>query len=871
MRVLWGKAPLLLLRYPPLLGALIALSGLTAVVAASAPMLHRGIESGSLQAQLRDLSPLATGLEVRVPGGDVEGDRGRRAAAVRLARDVDGVGRPVVTSMIPVTAGGQVAPGLELVAMARSGALDHVQRLTGGDPGGVWIADTTARALRLRPGGTVVLTEPAYSFGHKSPIAVRVAGIYRALELDCCGPFWSNWVQDIRSTNRDLPPPPPFVLMPQSTLARVARRLHPSVENRFELPAATTLTLDGAKQLDARFRALGQKINSGNSQVGRELGCAGETACTTTSSLSSALAIATTEVATVTPTIWLLAVCGLLVGLALAVTAGVFLVRRRSDEVNVLFVRGEAVASFGARVALESVLPAAIGTAVGVIASISLLELLAPAGAVDSRVIATGIAYGAAGGLLVIAAAAAGASAAFPRTGHRTGRGRLVLRVPWEVISVAAAGLLLALMLSGRGLAHDSTGATHPRLTVFLLPMVAVTGAAGLATRGGTRLLRGVRTVSPVWLLLALRRLASGRAALAAAVVGMAVAFGMFAYASTLSASLERSTAEKAYVSTGGDVQGVVDPSVGRTGSFPFPVALAQVDQSNVAFESGAPVDLVSADPAQLARTLRWGNGWPNDPRPLLPKLTTRSDRLLAIANSDAPNSDAVIYQGVRIPITIVGRAAIPASRAGHPALLVSSRALRAVAARNHLLYPAPGVTGFVWAKGETAAVERALAASNLYPFYLTTPGEITRSPSVAAAMRSYRYVRIVGVALSLLTLVALLLYLQARQRSQLISSAFARRMGLTRRSDTGAVAFEAAIVMLFAGLLGGGLAALIAHAIVRHVDSLPQYAPGPASVVPWTVLVVGLAIAVVAASFVGAAAAGIARRSNIAEALRVG
>jgi len=871
MRVLWGKAPLLLLRYPPLLGALIALAGLTALVAASAPMLHRGIESGSLQAQLRDLSPLATGLEVRVPGAGVAGDRRRRAAAVRVARDVDGVGTPIVTSMIPVTAGGQVAPGLELVAMARSGALDHVQRLSGGDPRGVWIADSTARALRLRPGGTLVLTEPAY-FGRKSSIAVRIAGIYRALEADCCGPFWSNWVQDIRSPNRDLPPPPAFVLMPQSTLARVASRLHPSVENRFEFPATTTLTLDGARQLQARFRALNQKITFGNSQVRRDLGCAGTTGCATSSSLSSALAIATAEVATVSPTIWLLAVCGLVVGLALAVTAGVFLVRRRSDEVNALFARGEAPAAFGTRVALESVLPVTIGAAAGVVASISLLELLAPSGAVDSRVVETGIAYGAAGGLLVIAAAAGGATAAFPRSGHHPSGARgIVRRVPWELVTVAAAVLLLALLLSGRGLAHDSTGATHPRLTVFLLPMVAVTGAAGLATRAGTRLLRGVRATSAVWLLLALRRLASGRAALAAAVVAIAVAFGMFAYASTLSASLVRSTAEKAYVSTGGDVQGTVDPSVRGTGSFPFPVALAQVDQSNAAFESGAAVDVVSADPAALKRTLRWGSGWRDDPRPLLPKLATRSDRLLAIASRNAPSSDAVVYQGVRVPITIVGHAAIPASRAGHPALLVSSQALRDVATRNHLLYPAPGVTGLVWAKGRTADVERALAASNLYPFYLTTPAEILQSPSVAAAKRSYRYVRIVGVALSLLTLVALLLYLQARQRSQLISSAFARRMGLTRRADTGAVAFEAAIVMLFSALLGGGVAALIAQAIVRHVDSLPQYAPGPVAVVPWTVLVAGLAIAVVAASLVGAAAAGIARRSDIAEALRIG
>ncbi len=516
-------------------------------------------------------------------------------------------------------------------------------------------------------------------------------------------------------------------------------------------------------------------------------------------------------------------------------------------------------------------LPATIGAAVGVFASVSLLELLAPPGAVDSSVVSTGIAYGAAGAFLAIAAAAAGAAAAFPRPGRRKGPSGIVLRVSWELLTVAAAVLLFALLLSGRGLARDSTGATHPRLTVFLLPLVAATGAAGLATRGGTRLLRAVRTTSPVWLLFALRRLASGRAALVAVVVAIAAAFGMFAYASTLSASLMRSTAEKAYIGTGGDVQGIVDPSAGGTRSLPFPVALAQVDQANVSFDSGAPVDLVSADPAALVRTLRWGKGWADDPRTLLSRLAKRPDRLLAIASRDAPAGDAIVDQGVRIPLTIVGRAAIPAARAGRPALLVSSEALRDLAVRNHILYPAPGVSGLVWAKGPPVAVERALAASNLHPFYMTTPEAITKNPAVSAAKRSYRYVRVVGVALSFLALVALVLYLHARQRSQLISSAFARRMGLRSSADTWAVAFEAAIVMLFAALLGGGVAALVARAIVRHVDSLPQYAPGPVSVVPWTVLVVGLVIAVLAGSFVGAAAAVVARRSDVAEALRLG
>ena len=870
MRVLWVKAPLLLVRYPPLFAALFALAGLAALASASAPMLRRGIESGSVQSQLRDLSPLATGLDVRVPAGRVDGDLRRRAAAVRVARGVEGVGPPVVTSMLPVQAGGTVAPGLELIAMARSGALDHVRRLTGGSRAGIWISDATARALRLRPGRTLVLTEHVFMGGRAPSVALRVAGVYRTLEAGCCGEYWSNWVQDIRAPNPDSSPPPAFVLMPETTLLRVGRRLDPVLENRFEFPADPRLTFGAARRLSGRLDALARELTAGRSPDARALGCAAA-ACSTDSSLTSALAIAAADVAAVSPTIWLLAGCGLLVALGLAVTGGVFLVRRRADEVNVLFARGELPAAFAARVALEAALPSALGVAAGVAVAVSMLEVLAPSGTVDAGVVAAGVRYGAAGGCLALAAAAAGAFAAFPRLAGRRGRGAALLRLPWELLALAAAAVLFALLVSGRGLAHDSTGATHPRLTVFLLPMVTATGAAGLATRGVTRLLRVLRAASPVWLLLALRRLAAAHGAIVALVAAVAAAFGMLAYASTLSASLTRSTAEKAFVGTGGDVQGVVDPSVGAGTSFPFPTALAQVDQSNVTLGDGTPVDLVSADPAALGRTLRWGDGWARDPRPLLPRLVKRPGRLLAIASPGAPSADAIVAQGVRIPLTIVGRAAIPAARAGHPALLVSSGALRELAARKHILYPAPGVTGLVWAKGPAATVERALQASNLHPFYLTTPGELERSASVEAAKRSYRYVGVVGVALSALGLVALLLYLQSRQRSQLIASAFARRMGLGGLADAGAVAFEAAAVVLFAGLLGGAVAALVAQTIVRHVDSLPQYAPGPVAVVPWTVLVAWLAVAVPAASVVGAAAALVARRSNVAEALRLG
>jgi len=401
--------------------------------------------------------------------------------------------------------------------------------------------------------------------------------------------------------------------------------------------------------------------------------------------------------------------------------------------------------------------------------------------------------------------------------------------------------------------------------------VLAVAGVAGLAVRLGRRLIARRGRGAPAAVFLALRRLGAARGLLVAVVVAAATALGTFAYAATLSASLQRSAAEKAFVGNGSDVQGIVDPADRLTTAVPFPVAVVAVDQTNVALPSGAAVDVVAGDPRALARTIRWGDGWANDPRPLLPRLEGAAPRALrAIATPGAPDVDAIVDQGARIPVEVVGHAAVPGASAGRPALLVSRQALRRAARRAHILDPAPGATGLVWAKGDPKRVTPALERSSLAPVFLTGLDHIRGNASVSAAQRSYRYVKLIGAAAAVLALVALLLYLQARQRSQLIASALARRMGFALVGDAAALALEAAVIILFAGVVGGAVAAAAASPIARHVDSLPQYAPEPVLAIPWPTLAFGLAAAVVAAVALGAAAALIAERSDVAEALRV-
>jgi len=868
VRVLWVKAPLLLRRHPPVLAAVVLSTALAALAASAVPLVRAGVESESLNSQLRSMSPLAAGFELRVQEGPVAGDTARRAAATRLGRSVRFLGRPVLSSLI-VTEGIQVsgsdAPGFAVKVLSRTGAIAHVKHVASVAEPGVWIADSMATVTHLRPGNTLRLTIQAL-VGTPRIVRVPIAGIYRSLEGDRDNPYWANWQQDIRNLGPDPSVPPPFVLMDEGTLQRVAGTLFPVVENRFEFPVDPHgLSFADAQRLEHRFRELGTQVVTRS-----DLGCRPRV-CQTSSSLSAALTVASTDVASVTPTISLLSAIGLVIAFGLCVAAGLFLVRRRTDEAHVLFVRGEAASVFASRTALEALLPALVGFGAGLGIALVALRALAPAGTVTGETVTAGAARAAIAAAVGLVCIAAGAGAAFPRRTRSRERRNHLARVPWEVAPLAAAAVLLWLVMDGHGVAHDASGASHPKLAVFLVPVFAVAGAAGLAVRLLRRVLAQRGGGAPPEIFLALRRIAATRGLFAAVVVATAAAFGTFVYAASLSSSLDRSVAEKAFVANGSDVQGLVDPLVRVLKPLPFPVAVVEIDDSYAVYPSGERVDVIAGDPGALARTLRWGDGWGNDPRKLLPKVARyRGPGLAAIATPGAPASDAIVEQGARIPIHVVGHAPVPGSTAGRPALLVSRAALHRAARKATILDPPPLATGYVWAKGDPRVILPVLDASELAPAYLTTLSHIYDDASVGAAKRSYRYVKVIGSAAAVLALVALLLYLQARQRAQLIASALVARMGLSRRRDAAALALEAGGIVLVAGVVGAAVAIATASPIAHHVDALPVYAPAPVVIVPWTTIALGLVAAVVAGALLGVVAVAIAARSDVAEALRV-
>jgi predicted lysophospholipase L1 biosynthesis ABC-type transport system permease subunit len=212
--------------------------------------------------------------------------------------------------------------------------------------------------------------------------------------------------------------------------------------------------------------------------------------------------------------------------------------------------------------------------------------------------------------------------------------------------------------------------------------------------------------------------------------------------------------------------------------------------------------------------------------------------------------------------VDVVARVhAFPGMQPTQPLLVIPYRALST--------RPVEALT-YVWASGPPRQVAAALERSSLSPSYVTVLANLSRDRDVVNVTRTYGFLRIVAFGILLLALVALMLYLSGRERSQLVSSAFLRRMGFSQRRQALSVALEASFLVALATVTGLAAALVTAGAIVAHVDPLAQYSPAPVTNVPWALLLFSGLGAIAAAGSIGAVLTLAVRRSDVGEALRV-
>jgi putative ABC transport system permease protein len=184
--------------------------------------------------------------------------------------------------------------------------------------------------------------------------------------------------------------------------------------------------------------------------------------------------------------------------------------------------------------------------------------------------------------------------------------------------------------------------------------------------------------------------------------------------------------------------------------------------------------------------------------------------------------------------------------------------------------FDAPGAEAQLWVKGDDRRAAAALAASSARPFDVLTSADVRGNPSILSATRTFDFLRALGFAAGLLAVVGLLLYLQARQRSRVVSYALSRRMGLGGGVHVGALVLELGTMLLASLAVGTGLALLAARVVLGDVDPLPDIPPDPLFSAPTALLGATAAGLGLVSLLGGLLASRAAERASIAEVMRL-
>lgn len=884
MSPLWRHAPLLSLRFPALFGAIALAALLLALAVASGPLFVSSAASSALSDELEDATSFGAGAAVVYEslGPRLHPEEGNTDEAIdRLSEDlmpelegVANLGAPVVTVLGPtVTPGAEPGPSTQrqLRLLAKTNAVAHVMKLAEADVDGYWIADEAAESMGIQPGDALYL-----EFENGERTSVQIKGIYRALWKEPRTPYWRSLSHFIHG-QPDAGPPPTFLIGSQESVAALVPPGQAQFQLRWEWPLSSTkLTLDEAEALAGRLSAFQGHAEGLATRLERCPGCPPfpppEVAYS--SLLPIAISASKERVSTLRGPADLLTAAGALVAVAVLGGAAAFAVARRRVEARVLFARGASPGAFGARAALEAVLPVFVGALAGLGLAVALTILVGP-GAVARSAFTT-----AAWATFLVVPAAAGligliSAVLFVLGSERRSRGSLRhVFVPWELLVLVAAAVFLYL-LQTRGAFGEAEGdeVGRPSLAILLFPLFFIAGFAGLAARGLRRLFARFRGLggSPASYLAAHRLASAGRlASLLAA--STAVCLGTFVYAQAVARSLEETVEAKSLLFVGSDVSGRTDYDRQIDNGFPLPTTKVTklVEHSRL---GDVTVDVMVIDPATFPSAAYFDESWAEKPLgDLVRLLESGSGDLPVIVTGRESDADTLTVRNVELPVEIAQTVtAFPGMTRRRPLVVADraafERAVEDVGAPNPLV--TLGAETYIWVKGRTQPTVNVLEASQLRPFPILTAERVRENPQIRSVSQTFSYLRALGLAAGLLALAGAVLYLQARHRNRVISNALARRMGLTKWSHRFALALELGTLLVFSFAVGAFLAMVAARLVVTELDAPAPLPGGPLFRTPWPLIVAAFA-ALLAATALGALLADRrARTAKVAEVIR--
>ena len=869
----WVKAPLLLLRFPGIFAAVLAAAIILGVASVASPIFLSSAGSAALEKQRSTVSRQGQGLKV-ISYSSLTGEAWREQDALlnQAVAPIPHVEPRILTilgSIANVTTKGTPPRQAQVRLLTRTGFEPEIVQISSVDGPGVWISDTTAKQLRLRAGDSLSIAV------RRDTADVRVKGIYRHLVFAPPRPYWNPIRDLIYPADIDVPVPPPFLLAEEGSFVQLARQLRDFGEFRWEYwVSPQRLTLQQGQDVAARLSVVEADLDDPVSTIGRELEGA-----THQSFLPTLVENAVQTVGALQGAVDTLALAGRLVALVVLGAVGIYAVHKRRVEMGLLSARGVSPWGVGGKSALETLLPAAAGAALGWFLGTRLIRMLGPSDLISPSAVDSALRQVV--WSTIVAILLVGLVTAVAVRGEAEGRAArirgAVARSPWEIAVLALAAAAFY-EISTRGTTTVSSSEGPPTVDVFLLlfPMLFVAGGAGLATRVLRRWLPALRaagTRRSSALYLASRRLASASRMALLLVTASALSIGILTYAGTLSSSVEETANAKALVFSGGDVAITLVPNA-EVPSLPFPATRVSRIQGPTSILPGdISADVLGIDRATFAGAAFWRNEFAGQPlESLIAKLgPVRAGRLpVILAGTGFPPQPVLALASYRIPMEPVAEvSAFPGMSAQTQLVVADVSALGEAFSQQGTSLRGVGAVEQLWARGEPARVISGLRAAGVRSENIVTAEDIRSSPALLALSWTFGFLKAIGVMTGLVVLVGLLLYLQARQRAREVSYALARRMGLRRWSHLVSVALELMGMLLAALVMGVSLAALASRLTYAKLDPIPGIPPAPLLRFP-----LGLLGLTVVALFVAAWIGSIwvqraADRANVAEVMR--
>lgn len=898
----WVRAPFLLLRRPGVAIALIAAAFVAALPAATAAPFLSSSANATLHTQIGLTCPASVGDVVNYdmgiygaddyanpelvypppsPAAALKADEAREAKIAKIAASAGGLSAP---QTVWHATNSKVQIGQQSVAVTSMTLPDfaaHVHPIAGPSGPGVWIPDGFANAYHVKVGDPFVYTS---LWGPQTKL--RVAAIYTDLRGDPNNPAFCGMHDLIfgpRGAQLANSATAPIVLMDRATFLTGVVPYHGKATINFAL-ADAKIPAEQTSHVIATIKTVNRTFPT---LMGPCQGCQSSASQLTAFATRSQLARSGIK-----PTVLPITAAGVLVGLVVVGAAAVFWVLRRRRELTVLSAHGMGSASLGVKAVLEALPALVTGAALAWVGGWWLVHTAGPdpqiaRSAIMDSLRATIVALVAA---IVVVGVAAALRARTLTDERRIRHGFHLGRWPWELL-IIGGGVWAAISFGSATVTRDTPGGdgglvvqVPPKLlivplliTVGCLMLIgrlvtlalrarrtgAGRGSAGAAARRAPEMARAsviaddrsaaagrhdgrgdrVRRTRPMIWYLGWHRVAREAAVVAVLAGATALPIALATYGDAVTRSVQATVDGEAKLLIGTDVV------VGLKQTVPVPAAFGN-DATEVLRLTGVSiagnnVNLYAVDPAQFSKVAFWNDQI--DGQSLSSILAPLSEPhrpgtpFPAVTSGNVPS-------GVQAPTWGFATATrydlatyetLPAEQGGYKSLIVTKESLGSEASQ---------AQPQMWIRGDPATIRAKLARLNLPVVSLSSVDDVYSGTVFQPLTYTFQYLTALSILTGVVTIVGLLLYVEARAPGHRRGYVIARRMGLRARTHRSALLVELA-VPLIAGLgLGLGLAMSLTYAFSAGFDVDPTLPPHTLITLPAVVIIgIGVAVAVVA------------------------